>query len=264
MSELNKPTPQKFDKFVTEWILIRELRAHPTVQRPFNESWAQKIADAFDPDKFRPLDVIKSGQSYLVFAGQHRLAAARLALGENQRVPCHVHNEVPIERQAEICLGVDNMLGWKRIDSWKLRVIAKEEVPIQIEALLRRYKLRVDKSPGEGIVRAVAALEAVYKRCGGDDGLGRTLSILGNAWGRNQDAYDALLIRGLGFLVHRLNGQLEDDELARRLSKGSGPERMIGAARDYAKVASISVDRAMADKILNIYNKGRRTGKVEL
>lgn len=255
---------QKFDRFKIEWIQIRDLIVHPKVQRPFNKAHAQKIGDEFDPDKFRPLDVIQRGQKYLVFAGQHRLAGARIALDEDQRLPVHVHEDVPIAQQAAICLGVDNMLRWKAIDRWRLRILAQEDVPVKVEAILERHGLRVEKARGEAGVQAVTALEVVYTQHGGEAVLDRTIRLLGTAFGREKDAYDGLLIRGGGLLIHRFDGKLDDEDLARKLSKTSGPGRMIGSARDYAKTNGISTHRAMAEKLLSAYNSGRRVGRLSL
>jgi len=255
----------KFDRFKVEWLLIGDLQPHPTVQRPVNEKWWRSIADNFDPDKFRPLDVIVRGGKYLVFAGQHRLLAARAALGDDQRIPCHVRNDMSIADQAATCLGVDNMLVWKTLDKWALRIMAQEDAPVKIEAILHRHQLRVEKSPGEGVVRAVVALESVYVKQGGEAVLERTLKILLNAYGRDKkDAFDGMLIRGVGLLVHRFAEQLDDEDLIRKLAKHSGPSKMLGSAKDYADTNGISVPRAMAAKILMIYNGQRRTGKLEL
>lgn len=256
---------REFDRFKIEWIFVRDISPHPKVQRPFDEKWAQKIGGAdFDPDKFDPINVVRRGTKYLVFAGQHRHAGARIALGDDQRIPCHVHQDVPIEHLAAICLGVDHVKAWKIIDRWNLRILAKQDVPLKIEAIVHRHNLKIGKGAEEGSVRAVAALETVYMNHGGEAGLDRTLKILGGAYGRDKDAYDGTLIRGAGLLVHRFDEQLDDASLSLKLSRHSGPGRLVGSARDWSKDDGISVFRAMAVKMLKVYNTGRRTGKLEL
>src|SRR5262249_22857092 len=150
-----------------------------------------------DPDLFKPLDVIQHRNRYLVFEGQHRLSAARIALGEDQRVPCHIHAEAPLEQQARMALGSRNSLRWTKIEEWGVRVIAREEIPVKIEAILHRHNLRVDLNPTTpGTVHAVGALEQSYKRYGGEGTLDRTLAILGAAWGLDVHAYEGTLILG--------------------------------------------------------------------
>jgi len=252
---------KKFDRFKIQWIYIRDLLPHPKVQRPYRASWAKEIGENFDPDKFRPLDAVPHGQKFWVFAGQHRLGGARHALGEDQQVPCHVHEEVPIEHMAEICLGVDDMLAWQTLDKWFVRVLAKEDVPVKIEALLHRHGLRVDKSPGVGSVRAVGAMETVWTKHGGESTLERVVKILAAAYGNGKEArsaFDGNLIRGVGILVHRFGVTIDDEDLSRKLSKHSGPNRMLGASRDYAKVNHVLPARAVAANMLTVYNDHRR------
>ena len=256
---------QTFERSRVEFITIRELKPHPKVQRTFREWWAKMIESGFDPEKFRELYVVEAGRGngYWVFDGQHRLAAAKIVLGEDQKVPCRVFDGLPIERQAELFLGVNNTLGVSALDKWIQRGVAKEAVATQINAVLKKHELRVDKTRGESVVQAVAALERIWKRLGGEPVLTRTLTILIEAWGRNPDAYDGCVLRGLALLVHRFSKDLDDADLARKLGRNGGPSRMLGQAKDLAQASGTSVERAMGDKILNLYNKARRTSRLE-
>jgi len=257
----------KFDRFKIEWILIRDLLPHPRVQRPFNEKHAHEIGTHFDPDKFRPLDVIPAprGGRFYVFAGQHRLGGARIALGEDQRVPCHVHDaETPLRQLAAICLGVDDMLNWRPLDRWKLRLLSQEDIPTKIDAMLTRHNLSVKYQGGVRVVRAVAALEEIWVRHGGELALDRVLRVLGAAWGDDKDAFDGLLLRGLGLLFHRLGDQVRDDVLVEKMRRHIGPARLIGQARDFAKAAGITNSRATAEKLAAVYNAGLRQGRLNL
>src|SRR5262245_19515639 len=176
---MTTPMQLKFDRYQVTWLFIKELDVHPKIQRPFIPKHAQDIADNFDPDAFKPLDVVQSRARYLVFEGQHRLAAARIALGEDQRVPCHVHEECPLEDQARIALAQRRSKAWTKIDQWAVRVIAKEEIPLKIEAVLVRHGLKVVRTIAPGVVQAVATLELIWTRYGGEVTLERVLNILG-------------------------------------------------------------------------------------
>ena len=251
-------TSGKFERYRVEWLRIGDLVPHPVIQRPYDEKWAKWLADNFDPDKFGQLEAIPFRDKYRVFFGQHRLSAARMRFGDDQRVPCRVHEAgLTTEQQAAIVLGLDRSKPWTRIHTWRVRVLAKEDVALKITAILADHDLAVENRTGKGVVRAVSALEQVY-RGGGAPVLSRVLAILGKAYQREPEAYDATLLRGLGALVQQAGDKLDSDDLIHKLSRESGPARLIGSARDLAKSLGISAERAMVNRLVTIYNKQRR------
>jgi len=254
---------QVFERFKVEWLLLRDLVPHPVVQREFNQTRAERMASEFDPDKFRTLDVIPYGAKFRVFAGQHRLWAARKALGDDQRVPCRVHDKnLSLRDQARICLGVDDMVAWRALSKWKIRVIEEQEIPVKIEAILKRHHLRIANEMSDGVVRAVNALETIYIQQG-EAVLTAALDVLDAAYGKQQDAYDGLLLRGLALFLAKTGTSVDRADLARRMTRYAGPGRLLGAARDLAKVSGISASRGMARRLADLYNRGRRAGLIK-
>lgn len=256
----------KFERVRHEWVSATNLRVHPEVQRDVSERRVDYLAANLDPDEFGELSVVRVPKAsyFYIFDGQHRYLAAIKVWGEFQRLPCAIYEDCPLERQAKIFLGQNDRLPLKALDKWLQRILAKEEKVLQIEEILHTHKLRTDKSRANGTVQAVAALERVFDRNGGASGLDRTLTILGEAWGRNPDAYDSHFIKGIGFLVNRFNGDMDDHDLIRKLARGSMPDQLIGQARNYSVAVGVSVERAMSEKLLQIYNKGRTTHRLEL
>lgn len=262
----NKTDTVKFEHIAHEWISARNLRVHPEVQREVSERRVNYLAANLASDKFGELSVVRVANQhfYYIFDGQHRYLAAIKIWGEDQRLPCAIFKDCPLERQAKIFLGQNDRLPLKALDKWIQRRLAKEEKVLEIEQILQSHKLRADKSRATGTVQAVAALESVFDRNGGAASLDRILTILGSAWGRNCDAYDSHFIKGVGFLVYRFNGEMEDRELIRKLARGGMPDQLIGQARNYATAVGVSVERAMSEKLLSVYNKGKTSKRLEL
>ena len=263
----NKTDQIKFERVRHEWVHLRDLRVHPKVQRiNLNENWVKEIADKFDPDSFGELSVVRiTGQTYFyVFDGWHRMEAARSRFGDDQRVPCAIHEDMSIERQAKTFLELNERLAPKALDRWKNRILAKDDVVLRIEQVLHQRKLRTDTFRSSGAIVAVAALEKVFTKYGGEQTLSRTLDILINAWGSDPEAYDGLHLRGVGMLAHRFNGDLDDHDFARKLGRSGGPGGLLGKARDLASAAGISTERAICQKLLDVYNKNRTTKRLEL
>jgi len=248
---------RKFSKVVHMWIGIKDLTVHPKIQRRFNPSWAKNILADFDPDALGELDVVKEGDRYLVFDGQHRLWAAREYLGEEQMVQCAVHQNIDIARQAELFLKINNQRSLRAVDRFVNAVRAGRETEVRAASLLAEHKLIVDEVEKEGAVRAVVAVCTVLTRYG-EQTLRRSLTVLRQAWGRDPGAYTSHLISGLGLLIHRFNGEIDDKELSGKIQKAGVPGGFIGKARSRAATVHTSTGRAMAEELLSVWNKGRR------
>lgn len=257
------PVPRfERDGHTVQWIKLKFLHKDRTVQRPFDQKHCDKIAADFDPDKFNSLHATadNDGENFSVFAHQHSMEAARKVLGDEQRVPVIVHDDLSVQRKAEIWLGLDEGRRPNVLDKWRIRILARETNPIKIEHILGSYNLKISDQKGDGHVRAVSALESLYIKSG-ESGLRWVIDVISETWGRDRPAYDAVLIAGLGELYRLLGAaqkHLGADTLARKIATNSGPAKLIGQARDLAKIQNIRVSLAMAQKIMNVYNKGRQ------
>jgi hypothetical protein len=60
-------------------------------------------------------------------------------------------------------------------------------------------------------------------------------------------------------VVQKLGAAIVDHgHLAKKMMKHGSPSRFIGEARQLAKISGTSVMRAMAEILVNLWNKGRR------
>lgn len=247
--------------FQHEWLWLEELRVHPKVQRGFKKKWAEHIAANFDPDAFGEIYVTRAAKGYLIWDGQHRVAAAKIALGEKQKVYCRVY-DLDTADVADRSLKLNDAKRWMALDRFGLRVISGEPTALAIKKTLGKYGLCVGRSRGPAVVQAVTACDWVFTKAGGAETLDWVVRILNGAWGRDPDAYDQRLLRGAALVCNRYNGDIHDADLQDKLSKQGGPGRLLGRARDLAKAAGESVPRAVAEVITNEYNKGRRTTRL--
>ena len=69
-------------------------------------------------------------------------------------------------------------------------------------------------------------------------------------------------LRGLGLFLHNFPDQIDKDDLVRKLERGGGPNRLIGASRDLAKVTGKTAERACCEQLIQIYNKGKRSHQI--
>ncbi len=240
-----------------EWLRLEQLEPHPDIQRALVKAHAESIAAAFDPDAFGELYVIKTAGRHFIWDGQHRWYAAKKALGENQQVYCRVYTDVSSAELAKRSLLLNTQRAWQPLARFKLRVKSGEWRARTVHGTLHQHGLRVDAAPDDGNVAAVVACDWIIERCGGPGALDRVITILKTAWGRDRDAYHNGLLRGMALLCSTYNGNMDDRAMSARLAKEGGPGKMIGRIRDKAKTDGISIPRAAAVILRNVYNKGK-------
>lgn len=247
-------------------IPIKDLRPHPLAQRGLDARHVERIAQNFDPALLGEITVArtKKGQLWIV-DGQHRVAGALAFLNgdSNQQIACRVIDVDDDAEAASLFLGLNTHKSVGALDRFKVRVVAEDAIALGITSILDRYALRVSVVRAEGTVQAVDACESVFKRDRGALLLDRVIRILNQAWGKDPDAYNGQLVRGLGLLLSKYNGAVDDAELVRKLAKKSGPNGVLGRARDLKIGIGGSMPQAVAEHIRGEYNKGRRTEKLE-
>lgn len=256
-----------FGEQKVEWIEISKLEAHPTVQRPLDKRRVATLAAQWDPQLCKPLGVVPHGVKYYVYDGQTRLEAARMTYGTNSQVlPCIVDETLSEGDEAKLFLGWNNTKTVKPYDKWLVRRIAEDDIVVNIEKILSGLNLHIVSSPHHaGGIRAVAALERIYMRPDGPNTLVRTLTVLKEAWGDTHDAYDALTLQGVAMVMQQFPEEITVKELAHKMSKHGHASALIGEARTLARVQHMSVPRAVAYKVVAIWNKGRGAkSKLEL
>lgn len=245
---------------------LNQLRVHPQVQRTLDEGRAKRMAAAFDPDLFGEATVVRHNGVWYVIDGQHRTFAARIALGEQQSVPCAVYpaEDMTVARAARIFVGINGGLrkAVRPIDLFRQNVRAGEPAALGVKGIVAKHGLAVEEQRKPGQVQAVAALLAIYRNGAGAVLLDRTVRVLKDAWGEQPDAYHAAMLRGLATVLERYGSEIEDRALAHKLAGDGAAIEHVGMARTMARGLGCSVDRAMAQHIIGIYNKGRRSGRL--
>lgn len=243
--------------YTHEWLPLDSLQPHPEIQRSLVKAHAEAIAASFDPDAFGELYVIKTDRGHLIWDGQHRWYAAVKALGENQLVYCRVYQDVSAAELAKRSLLLNTQRAWNPIDRYKVRVKSGEWKARTVHGTLHQHGLKIAAGTDEGNVGAVVACDWIIDKAGGPPALDRVLTVLRAAWGRDRDAYHNSLLRGMALVCNSFNGAMDDKAMSACLAKQGGPARMIGRARDRAKVDATSVPRAAATVMINEYNKGK-------
>lgn len=244
---------------------IRLLEPHPIIQRTFKQAHSDNMRANFDAHAFGELTITPVGgksKKYYVTNGQHRLAAVLALYGTDQEVPCNLSKGQSTADLAKHCLVTSSSKAWTRLEEWPLRVIARERLVLEIEAVLHRFDLHVGSSSQDGVVRAVVALEALHKQ-GAYAHLERVIKTLTRSYGRSHEAFDANILRGLGLFLRTFGPDLDDERLVQQMSKNGGPMQMLAHARQLAEITGVPVARALGERIRMAYNKGLRNNQLK-
>lgn len=136
-----------------------------------------------------------------------------------------------------------------------------DEDAMGIESILSKNGMRVVKHSGvRGGVHAVGAIVAIYKAHGGPELLDRTMRVISRVYGDDPDATQSHMILGLSGFLKKFPS-ISDEELIEKLSRAEGhPNRLAMSAGMYGPV---SKGVGMARAILDLWNKGRRSQRLE-
>ena len=256
--------PQEME-FPYEWAVIRldQMFIDGDYQRPLT-TFVQRIKARFDPVLFGVLVLSDRGakrktQRYAIVDGQTRWAAAR-EIGI-QTAPCIVFTGLTVEDEAWMFARLQKerrgMLSYHR---FRAQLAAGDKKSQAIAHLAEMAGYTLGAAPGQ--MRAVAALEACYKR--DEFTLERVLSDLKEAW--PEAVPEASHIRGLHyFFLHfpldqKKQQEVDDERLIRRLKAAGqdGITRRANAAREAGFTSKGNAAKYYAQAIQGAYLSGSK------
>lgn len=239
------------------WVPLDQMRVREEVsQRRFDQNWANKIANAFDPKSFSPPTVNKVGDWYWIIDGQHSTWAYKQWLGawHGQKVECWVYEGLDEKGEADL---FDHLNTTKRVSAYDIflvRLTAEREEETHIASIVRERALKIARQRGNGAITCVSALTKVYRR--GADTLARDLEIVHSAFG--DSGLDSDIIDGVGLLVSRYNGKLDDAEAIRALSTlRGGVNTLRSRAAHLRKQTGVRRSHCIAAAVVETINRAK-------
>ncbi len=255
------------DAHSTQWIPIKNLSVvWASAQREYNDRWAKKIADAFDPDLFDDLVVtLPNGDGiYHVVDGQHRRGAVCSIYGEEEKVPCRIVSAKDPARAAEI---FDKINTGRRLPSalekFRVRVTAGSETEVAINNLVVSLGCRIEMNSTSRSIRAVGSLLSVY-RSFGLDALKESLMTIIGTWDDDRGSLEGPLIEGFGSLVAQHRGHMDWARLRERTGKAYTPGRILAHAKADREHLGGRISDGVRRVLIRNYNTGIRSGKLDV
>lgn len=182
------------------------------------------------------------------------------AHGEAYEVPCRVFRSLTIEAEARMFRLLNNTAKVDALALFRVRLVEGEETAVAINAIAEGNGWKMADqygNPRNGLA-AVAAMERTYRR--DPEALTRSLATIVRAWGNEAPANDGKLIEGFGLLYQRHGESAEVTEMVAKLSPyPGGPGALLGRAKGLRDLIGVTIPHAVAEILVEVYNKGRRT-----
>ena len=245
-----------------------DVKIDPNSQRPFDQKHCDKIAKEYSPLLFgEGVASLRKDGDYYVIDAQHRVRGA-LQAEDDTPVRYQVFKGQSLEEENDLFLRYNaNKKQVSPLDTFNRSVAAGYEEHLDIVKILDRFGLQVAYGLRTGGISAVSTLMAIYSGkvlsgrqakvpAGLPQGqlLSRTLHVLSRAWGRNRDAYDGILMRGVAGFLAKHGPQIDADLLARKLAKEGVPPQIVGRIASLRSISKKQALTAAIEVLEGIYN----------
>lgn len=267
---------------LTKWLPAGEIDIDPTVQRPLNVAWAERIGRELDPDLIGVIHVSKrSNGRYVAIDGQHRLYGVKKVFGNNGTlVECKVYEGLTKAQEAATFCGINNFKRPNRIDFFLKGIVSKNKDAVAINEIAQSCGFKVDRNKADGNITAIGALEDVYYGFGNisdpnltdeqksalakPELLRMTLRCIREAWGGTADSVSGVIVSGVGRVLAARHRAMNVADLTHKLGQyPGGPNGLVGSARGKRTASGGTVSTAVAELCIELYNRGRRVGRIE-
>lgn len=252
---------QRF-KVKTTDVEVGKLLLHQSANRERSQGRIRELVKDMDLDALGRFAIWRDGRDLYIVDGQHRkLALEELGMAD-WVVRCDVYEGLTFMDACDLFLKLNRSRKVAPFDEFDKAEKAGHFVEVETKKIVEGAGLKISAQSGDGHLIAVKAATDVYKLDQGE-ALARTLRWATEAWGHTAPAVEGHILTGLGQVAFRFNGEIDDEALIKKIGKyAGGPRALIGYAKNQRNVKGGTVGRNVGQAIVDIYNKGRRSGQL--
>lgn len=245
-----------------EMVKVGDLNIDRTVQRSnIDLKKVERLKRSWNPGAAGVLVVSRrKDRSQVVLDGQHRqMAFAQLSDNQGE-IECQVFTDLTLAEEAQLFLDTNFGNQPSLIDKFRVSTVAGNTEAIHITKLIRAFGWDVVNSSNPGSVKAVGALQRIYR-------LGETLPlephllhatmmVVTHAWGLDTEGVQAVILEGVAAVIEENDTNLDLKVLETRLARyPGGPSGLHVDATQLAAIKARRVSMAVAEQITDHYNK---------
>lgn len=245
------------------------LMVDPTVQRALDTRRADRMAADLRMDALGAITVSRRADgTHHIIDGQHRVAAVlRAGLGD-ELLPCLQYEGLTRTHEAGMFIRLNESKQIQAVDRFRIRVVEEDPIAVALNTALLDNGWRLGGSH-DGCFSAVSALENVYRGAGVTadhanlDTCRTLLSMITTAFGDAKDGGRKEIVAGLGLMLLRHRHDMDLHKVAAEMAKyPGGPLGLVGRAKGLRELQGGNVADSMAEVLINLHNKGRRSRRL--
>jgi len=253
------------NKYTVEEIPVGQLAVDRRVQRSTLDTLrVERMIHKYNPDAVGVLHVSRRDTGEIVVLdGQHRREVLLRRFGAEQVATCHVFTGLTLAEEAEIFLDLNTTNKPTIIDKFNVRVTAEGPEAVAINEILKSYGWQVSRNRGNFHCGAVGVYEKMYtlgvKSGHEPNTLQAAVMVVTRAWGGDPYGMQAVIIEGIGRVIHDYNSKVQLDHMVEKLREfRGGPATLHAEASQMATVRRGKVSMAVAELVVETYNRNKK------
>jgi len=254
------------NKYTVEEIPAGELTIDRRVQRStLQVVRVEDMVRKFNPDAIGVLHVSRrDNDEIVVLDGQHRREVVIRKLGPEAPVTCHVFTGLTLAEEAKIFLDLNTTNKPTLIDRFNVRVTSENPNTVAISEILRSYGWSVTRNRVNYGASAVGTYEKLYNlgvKSGHEPNtLAAAVMVVSRAWGGDPYGMHAVIIEGIGRVIHDYYAKVNVEHLMEKLRDfRGGPSTLHAEASQMANIRQGRVAMAVAELVVEAYNKNKKS-----
>jgi hypothetical protein len=262
--DLAEATSNPDHRVVVEWVSPVVLKTDPEIQRDEQVREVNKIVNKFNPNALGTLVLSARYNTHgerelFIIDGLQRVTVVK-KLGRTQDMRALVHYGLTVEEEAELFLTYNFRQAVNAWDQFKARRRAHEHQALDIWSMLKNLGIMTGSSRG---FQAIGTADKIYAQKDGPTRLFWALKMVRDIYDPAGEAgcYDGRLIEAFSMIYAHFGGGLVNERsLQEKLRSYSNDWRsLIGAGQTNKQVNGGHIATGIANAIINIYNKSKRT-----
>jgi hypothetical protein len=255
------------NKYTIEDLPVGSLEVDRRVQRTgLEQHKLEKMVKYWNEDAKGVITVSRRrDRSQIIIDGQHRTEAVRRLTDNQGTVTCHVYEGLSLMEEAQMFLDLNNTTKPPIQDKFRVRVTGEDPAAVRINDIANAYGWTITRAAGDGNINAVATLERLYllsEKLELEPNLVQVaLLVITRAWGMERYGVGATIMEGLGRVLAEHRDKIDIENLIVKLKeRKGGPSTLHAEATQMASLRHGKVSMAVAELVVDTYNKGKRTG----
>lgn len=260
--------------YTVENLPVTSLEVDNRVQRQgLNRTKVLRIKNNYNPGALGIITVSyrENSKAYVVIDGMHRTEATRIVTDNTGELQCKVFRGLTLAEEVQMFLDLNDTTQPPEIDKFKVLLSGEgsdADAARDISELLGAYGWQVSRVAANGNVNAVTVVWRMYelskKRDADPNLILMAIMTITKAWGNDRFGAQGPVIEALARMYAEYGARMDLDHLVDvlKLYQG-GPRSLLAEAKQLAAVRKMKASMALADILVNSYNKGRRTRQLD-